>query len=238
MQGQYAKGMLVVLMNCAEPGREQAFNAWYNDIHVPDVIATEWVTSGRRYRNLAPDLQPNEARYLALYETDRWDMEDMLDDIRTTHTPRWRDQNRLTTDARLAMMGVFRKCGPPWRPETSPFATERTGKADITGLLLQVSVCTEPAKEGEFNDWYNRRYVPEAMAAGPFHTAYRYANSVREPEGGRRFLTLFETDAPDPASAVSKFLTEWQPSRQRLPCETQISTSTFEPIFARIPATA
>jgi hypothetical protein len=238
MQGRYAKGMLAVLMNCAEPAREQAFNTWYNEVHVPDVIATGWVTSGLRYRNLSPELQPEEARYLALYETDRWDMEDMLDDIRTTHTPRWRENDRLTADARLALMGVVRKCGPPWRPETSPFTTDRSGKAGITGVLLQVTVCKEPAREGEFNDWYNRHYVPEAMTAGPFHTAYRYANSVREPEGGRRFLTLFETDAPDAAGTVGSFLRDWQPSRKRLACETQISSSTFEPIFARVPANA
>src|SRR5256885_9954566 len=105
MQGRYAKGMLVVLMNCADPARDDAFNEWYNTVHVPDVIATEWVSSGLRYRNVAPELGAGEARYLAVYETDRWDMEDMLDDTRVTQTPRWREQGRLNADARVAMIG-------------------------------------------------------------------------------------------------------------------------------------
>jgi hypothetical protein len=234
MQGRFPKGMLFVQMNCADPAHEDDFNRWYNQVHVPDVIATGWVDNGRRYRNPAPALAEGEARYLALYETDRWDMEDMIDSFRTVDGPRWRELGRTTPYAQLVRMNVVRRCGPPFRPESSGFTTARTGSAAVTGLLLMLDTCTEPAQEGGFNDWFNRRYVPELVAAGPFHSAYRFACANREPEGTRLFVTLCETDVADPAAEVARFLDRWQPSSVRPAFALHRATSVFEPILTQV----
>ncbi|MGE0542526.1 MAG: DUF4286 family protein [Dehalococcoidia bacterium] len=234
MQGRFAKGMLFVQMNCADPAHDDDFNRWYNEVHVPDVIATGWVENGRRYRNLAADLREGESRYLALYETDRWDMEDMIDSFRTVDGPRWREQGHTTTYSQLVRMSVVRRCGPPFRPESSGFTTARTGTAPVSGLLLMLDICTEPAQEGNFNDWFNRHAIPELIATGPFHTAYRFACAVREPDGSRLFATLCETEAADPRAEVARFLEQWQPSSARPAFAQHQSTSVFAPIFAQV----
>jgi hypothetical protein len=43
---------------------DETFNKWYNEIHIPDVVATGGVTQATRFRNANPDAAE---KYLALY---------------------------------------------------------------------------------------------------------------------------------------------------------------------------
>ncbi|MDO8689608.1 MAG: hypothetical protein Q7R39_06290, partial [Dehalococcoidia bacterium] len=173
---------------------------------------------------------PGENRYLAIYETDRWDMEDMLGDLRTEHAPTWRERGRCNINLQVTHSGVFRKCGPSTRPEGSGFTTERTGKAPVTGLLVVLDTCTEPSRETSFNNWYNRIYAPAVVAAGLFHTAYRYANTVREPDGRRLFISLYETDSCLPNNEIELLWHQWKTSTARAPDAHLLSEGVFAPI--------
>jgi len=72
-------GYLLVFSNPTE-GEDDAFNDWYDSIHVPDVLAVDGVVSARRFEIDAietpevdglPALPPPTHRYLAMYELDR-----------------------------------------------------------------------------------------------------------------------------------------------------------------------
>jgi antibiotic biosynthesis monooxygenase (ABM) superfamily enzyme len=45
--------------------REQAFNEWYNQEHIPDLLKYEGAVSARRYRTIIGE---DKFQYLALYE--------------------------------------------------------------------------------------------------------------------------------------------------------------------------
>ena len=45
--------------------REEAFNRWYNDEHLPQVLRYNGAVSGRRYRRIAGD---DKYDYMAVYE--------------------------------------------------------------------------------------------------------------------------------------------------------------------------
>ncbi len=62
-----ASGVLVVLVDNADLTREAAFNRWYDEVHVPDVLAPGTFYRATRFRAL--DSSPL-AHYLAIYETD------------------------------------------------------------------------------------------------------------------------------------------------------------------------
>jgi antibiotic biosynthesis monooxygenase (ABM) superfamily enzyme len=47
------------------PGREAAFNEWYNHEHVPDVLRFKGVVSARRYRSTEA---ADRFQYMAVYE--------------------------------------------------------------------------------------------------------------------------------------------------------------------------
>ncbi len=65
-------GVLMVLVNNKATDREEEFNTWYNDTHLGEVCGTGSYFAAKRFVNTKPVLEPGEARYLAIYETD-WD---------------------------------------------------------------------------------------------------------------------------------------------------------------------
>jgi len=64
-----AKGIMLVFSN-VEPGRAEEFNAWYDQTHVPEVLAyCEEVESCQRYRLSQAQLQNEQShQFLAAYE--------------------------------------------------------------------------------------------------------------------------------------------------------------------------
>jgi len=71
-----AKYTFVVLTNPVE-GKEDEYNKWYNQHHIPDVISVPGFVSGHRFR-LADTQFGGEAsrafKYLALYEIETDDL--------------------------------------------------------------------------------------------------------------------------------------------------------------------
>jgi len=67
-----AQGMLIVQTEPAAAA-EADFNTWYDDVHVPEVLATPGFVRARRYRALRSPATPTGheggwASYLAVYE--------------------------------------------------------------------------------------------------------------------------------------------------------------------------
>ncbi len=67
-----ARWIVAVESNCADPAREDEFNRWYNETHLPDVLETPEVVTAIRYENLDPS--GGQAKYLALYVVDADDL--------------------------------------------------------------------------------------------------------------------------------------------------------------------
>lgn len=60
-------------------GAEEAFNAWYDEVHVPEILATPGFASCRRFRArtsplVAPGRDGEWAGYLAVYEIEGRDV--------------------------------------------------------------------------------------------------------------------------------------------------------------------
>ena len=63
-----AKILMEVRVNIA-PEKEEAFNEWYNNVHVPEITAVPGFLSGRRFKRVSGD----EIEYMALYELESLD---------------------------------------------------------------------------------------------------------------------------------------------------------------------
>lgn len=72
------KGVLLVLTNPVSEDREDDFNDWYTNTHVPDVLEVDGFVAASRYRIADPQLMPTDDppafRYLAVYEVDHADL--------------------------------------------------------------------------------------------------------------------------------------------------------------------
>jgi len=203
MQGRFPKGILFVLTNCKDPAQEADFNEWYNTVHLPDVVATGLVANPTRYRNLAPTPEPGMARYLAIYETDREDLREVLKGV-GARMPDWQSAGRIHPALEVVLATGYRWTGRAFR-------TQRTG-APVRGLLVVMTRCKDPAREEEFNRWYDEVHVPDILGTGLYHTAYRFTNATPR-AGGGPYLALYETDR-DPAEADRLLREEWRPRWQ------------------------
>ena len=67
------KWVLVVHSNCSDPAREDEFNDWYNNIHLPDLMENTDFVRASRFVN--PDSSAWESgKYLAIYEIETEDI--------------------------------------------------------------------------------------------------------------------------------------------------------------------
>jgi hypothetical protein len=71
------KAVMVVLSSPSDPSREDEYNEWYDNVHIPEVCAIPGFVSARRYKvsESGPfPIDPAAHTYLAIYELDSEDL--------------------------------------------------------------------------------------------------------------------------------------------------------------------
>ncbi len=73
-----ARAILIVQSDAAE-GRDAAFNAWYDEVHLPDVLSVPGFVAAQRFVGV-PSVHGElpDRRYLALYEIEADDIDAAL----------------------------------------------------------------------------------------------------------------------------------------------------------------
>jgi hypothetical protein len=70
--------LLLVEVNCKDESRQAEFDAWYDTIHIPDILGgSPGFKSATRYVIKYP--APNKGKYLAVYEIETDDLDKTLD---------------------------------------------------------------------------------------------------------------------------------------------------------------
>jgi hypothetical protein len=63
---------MVVESSPSAPERDDEYNKWYSEVHLPDILAIPGFTAGRRYR--APEGTDSGHRYLSVYDIEADDL--------------------------------------------------------------------------------------------------------------------------------------------------------------------
>ncbi len=71
-----AKGIMYVESFPSSPEREQEYNTWYNEVHLPQLLALDGIVGARR---LCP--VDGTGPYVALYELEGDDLQAILDNM-------------------------------------------------------------------------------------------------------------------------------------------------------------
>jgi hypothetical protein len=66
------KGILLVSSAPSAAERDQEYNDWYNDVHLPEVVALAGFSTARRFKKLGAADDPSP--YLAIYEVEGDDL--------------------------------------------------------------------------------------------------------------------------------------------------------------------
>ncbi|HEY96579.1 MAG TPA: hypothetical protein G4O16_00150 [Dehalococcoidia bacterium] len=62
-----ARYLLFAFSDCKDPAREEEFNEWYDNVHIPDILAVPGMISATRWES-AHSVEGQRRKYLALYE--------------------------------------------------------------------------------------------------------------------------------------------------------------------------
>ncbi|OBJ55141.1 DUF4286 family protein [Mycobacterium sp. 1423905.2] len=90
-----AKGIIYVETFPSSPDRDEEYNAWYNDVHLKELVALDGIVSARRLRPV-----DGEGPYVALYEIEADDLQSVL-------------QNMLDNAGQLHMSDALQFDPPP-----------------------------------------------------------------------------------------------------------------------------
>jgi hypothetical protein len=72
---------VMVVQSQAQPGRDDEYNAWYDQVHFHDILALPGVTSGRRFEHAMTAMGRPGAPYLAIYEVETDDPAQVLAEL-------------------------------------------------------------------------------------------------------------------------------------------------------------
>ena len=99
-----ALGILLVLTNCKDNDRQEEFNRWYEDVHIPDILDTGAFHAAYRYERVEREAtsysdgpgrgRPPKAQYLAIYETDNPDPAKAREEVAKVRSD-WQQRGRL-----------------------------------------------------------------------------------------------------------------------------------------------
>lgn len=62
--------------------------------------------------------------------------------------------------------------------------------------LLAYTDCTDSAREGEFNEWYDKVHLPDVLQMPSFVSATRYVN-IDPKVTSDKFLAIYEVESDD-----------------------------------------
>jgi len=97
---------------------------------------------------------------------------------------------------------------PPQRPAT------RLPDGMPEALLVVPTICTDPAREKEFNDWYLNIHFHDLLETPGLVQAHRYRTLNPKPdEREARYMALYEIEADDPLTVVRQITGEDQTKR-------------------------
>jgi hypothetical protein len=101
-----ASWLLVIESNCIDPGREQEFNDWYNNVHIPDIFETKCFVKAARYE--LPNPPEGKGKYLAVYEIESDDLDrDMA--LHGANMKRKEALGRITDLIRMTSRCIYKK---------------------------------------------------------------------------------------------------------------------------------
>ena len=202
MEGRYPNGLLLAITSCNDPSKTEEFNYWYNHGHVPYLTAPGIFRHAIRFANTDPTSEVGQ--YVATYETNFDDVTKAMPAYREARAKMRESEDRSTPLMQSRTVGVFKRLGGEFSAANKP----------ALGILLVLSNCKDPAREEDFNRWYEEVHIPDILDAGGFHTAYRY-ESLDPAATKAKYLAIYETDNIDPANAREKHAEEHTHWRER-----------------------
>ena len=197
------KSIALVYTSCSDSTREYEFNHWYNKVHIPNLVQTPGIVNVYRYRNMKPELKEGQFRYLDLYRIESDDPWDLMQ-----RAIQWEEKKRVDQGQMIDCIQIHRVTVwdfIAYRRTVSPLPHPGINLPDgmPEAMLVVPTICTDPAREDEFNDWYLHTHFHDLLEIPGLVQAHRYRSLNPKPEDDEaRYLALYEIISDDPFEVV------------------------------------
>ncbi|NQZ95480.1 MAG: hypothetical protein HRU01_03125 [Myxococcales bacterium] len=198
MDGRRPTGVMYVNTHVDDPNKEIEYDAWYRNVHFPDVTEPGMFVNATMFHNANVPPATGEGKFLAFYETYWEDVGAATDAFRG-----WVDvlgrESRIHAGTLGASFGIYANVA-------RRFATERRRFSQSVNAFL-----IDP-REGAPADDVRRHLVEHTLAAvagiglhhsvsvGELTTSQAFADATGEQA---RFLLLLESDIGDPRALAT-----------------------------------
>ena len=188
------------------PERLEAFDRWYEEEHLPDLVGVPGIVGARRFvRDVAyPYASPLGMDYMTLYD---------VESLAVFDTDQYQAFGRQPSPRTLEVtkgLGYARNVYRQISPERGGLTGQgpRTTLAMGTAILHIMTGC-DPEAEDDFNGWYNEEHLPRlAEVDGVLH-ARRFIEAHGQPSEGDRLPLRYQAiyELADPAVATDPSFT-------------------------------
>lgn len=103
------KKHLVLILTEPTEGQEQAYNDYYENLHLDEVLATTELQTAQRFKLVGEAGEGCPLPYLAVYETEAEDAQAVIDNLNATRAGR---QQSDSLNRRTGRVWVFEPTGP------------------------------------------------------------------------------------------------------------------------------
>jgi hypothetical protein len=190
-------GLLVVYSKCIRASEESEWDKWEDDVHLPALCSAggPWVAT-RFELTARPQLgMPGIGfTHVTVYELDDADV--------AAQAARTLDANDGLYAARR-VHPAHASVGADVLRAHGPFGHKPEPSAALHGHILTNVLCNDPARQDEWDAWYDEQHVPDMLSCGAFGAMSRWQ---RTPQArvGSNYLTLYDVSTDTVAEAVER----------------------------------
>ena len=148
MANKKGSGLLLVIVDMPAE-REEEFNRWYNEEHIPEVLGYPGFLNAARYVAVS-----GSPKYLACYE---------LENAAVLDTPEWLHHRKNPTEwsKKIDLGGSAARSASNLFRQIFPLEVSQSVAQSDMAPVLQIGRMAVPAQdEDRFNEFYNTVYAP------------------------------------------------------------------------------
>ena len=196
--------MMVTTQN-TDPTKEAEFNAWYDDVDIPDVLKVPGYMRARRGLEQrvpgfsSPEAEQRPINYVALYDIESRAIDKTIIDMLMAS---WgMEKSHHSTDLlKVTERVYFHQYSPAYR--TTP---GRSSEMNRYIYMTRFDCCTDAGARKRFDHWYTKTYLPAVLASARVASATRYELYrvlMDRPLAMPNFLNVYEIEAASAEQAM------------------------------------
>jgi hypothetical protein len=180
------------VMTSPVSGREEDFQRWYDDQHVPDVMRVPGFVTGQRLRLSAIQHKapPFPQRYFAIYDLETEDLAGLNAEIvRRVGGPEMPMSDAI---APPVVRFFLDPVTPRWVTDAA-----RVNVPPKNRHMMCVMTSPAPGKEAEFTRWYDEQHIPDLLRLPGLVAGQRFRLSAvqqKAPPFPQTYLAFYELD--------------------------------------------